>query len=150
MNLLIRKMTLTDLEQVIAIDQASFSLPWPERSFRFELTDNTASRSWVAELHGRIVGMVVLWLLVDEAHIATFATHPDFRQRGIGKRLLVHALAAVRAEGAHRSFLEVRAANTLAQEMYRTRLLRKCIVNLGLWKRDVARITIRIMVRTRS
>jgi len=119
MNLLIRKMTLTDLEQVIAIDQASFSLPWPERSFRFELTDNTASRSWVAELHGRIVGMVVLWLLVDEAHIATFATHPDFRQRGIGKRLLVHALAAVRAEGAHRSFLEVRAANTLAQEMYR-------------------------------
>ena len=42
-------MTLDDLEQVVAIDQISFSLPWPERSFHFELTDNPASRCWVAE-----------------------------------------------------------------------------------------------------
>lgn len=119
MNLFIRKMTLADLEQVVAIDQASFSLPWPARSFQFELTDNVASRSWVAELDGRIVGMIVLWLIVDEAHIATIATHPDFRQQGIGKKLLIHALGSVKAEGAQRAFLEVRAANTLAQEMYR-------------------------------
>ena len=45
----IRRMTLEDLEQVVAIDKASFSLPWPERSFRFEITDNPASRAWVAE-----------------------------------------------------------------------------------------------------
>lgn len=119
MNLFIRKMILADLEQVVAIDQVSFSLPWPARSFQFELTDNVASRSWVAELDGRIVGMIVLWLIVDEAHIATIATHPDFRQQGIGKKLLIHALGTMKAEGAQRAFLEVRAANTLAQEMYR-------------------------------
>jgi len=119
MNLFIRKMILADLEQVVAIDQVSFSLPWPARSFQFELTDNVASRSWVAELDGRIVGMIVLWLIVDEAHIATIATHPDFRQQGIGKKLLINALGTVKAEGAQRAFLEVRAANTLAQEMYR-------------------------------
>ncbi len=119
MNLSIRKMILADLEQVVAIDQASFSLPWPARSFQFELTDNVASRSWVAESDGRIVGMIVLWLIVDEAHIATIATHPDFRQQGIGKKLLIHALGSVKAEGAQRAFLEVRAGNTLAQEMYR-------------------------------
>jgi ribosomal-protein-alanine N-acetyltransferase len=119
MNLSVRKMILADLPQVVEIDKASFSLPWPERSFRFELTDNVASRSWVAELDGRIVGMIVLWLLVDEAHIATIATHPDFRQRGIGKKLLIHGLTSVKAEGAQRAFLEVRAGNELAQEMYR-------------------------------
>ena len=42
MNFMIRKMRLEDIEQVIAIDRLSFSLPWPERSFRFELTDNPA------------------------------------------------------------------------------------------------------------
>ncbi|HXF85970.1 MAG TPA: ribosomal protein S18-alanine N-acetyltransferase [Anaerolineales bacterium] len=119
MNLIIRKMTLDDLPSVIALDKMSFSLPWPERSFRYELTDNPASRCWVAEVDGRIVGMLVAWLLVDEAHIATLATHPDFRRQGIAKRLLAHALHSLRKEGARSSFLEVRESNIAAQEMYR-------------------------------
>jgi ribosomal-protein-alanine N-acetyltransferase len=119
MNLFIRRMILADLEQVVAIDQASFSLPWPARSFQYELTDNVASRSWVAELDGRIVGMIVIWLIVDEAHIATLATRPEFRRQGIGRKLLMHALESARMEGARRSFLEVRAGNLIAREMYR-------------------------------
>jgi ribosomal-protein-alanine N-acetyltransferase len=119
MNFMIRKMRLEDIEQVIAIDRVSFSLPWPERSFRFELTDNPASRCWVAEMDGKLVGMIVVWLIVDEVHVATIATHPDFRRQGIAKRLLSHALRQLSNEGAQSSFLEVRASNLAAQEMYR-------------------------------
>jgi [ribosomal protein S18]-alanine N-acetyltransferase len=118
-HLQIRKMTLDDLEQVIEIDQVSFSLPWPQRSFRFELTDNPASRCWVAELNGRVAGMLVGWLIVDEIHIATIAIHPDFRQQGIGKKLLSFALDSAKEEGAVSSFLEVREGNTTALNMYR-------------------------------
>jgi [ribosomal protein S18]-alanine N-acetyltransferase len=46
----IRPMTLEDIEQVHQIDVLSFSLPWPERSFRFELSENRSSRLWVAEV----------------------------------------------------------------------------------------------------
>lgn len=119
MNLTFRKMTVDDISAVIDLDQKSFSLPWPERSFRFELTDNPASRCWVAELDGKIVGMIVVWLIVDEAHVATVATHPDYRRRGIGKRLLAHALRHMMQDGARSSFLEVRESNLAAQEMYR-------------------------------
>ena len=119
MKPLIRKMTLEDMPAVIELDQISFSLPWPERSFRFELTDNPASRCWVAELDGKVVGMIVVWLIVDEAHVATLATHPEFRRQGIGQRLLSHALRDLIQEGARRSFLEVRESNLAAQEMYR-------------------------------
>jgi len=119
MNFMIRKMLQEDIEQVIAIDRVSFSLPWPERSFRFELTDNPASRCWVAEMDGKLVGMIVVWLIVDEVHVATIATHPDFRRQGIAKRLLSHALRQLSNEGAQSSFLEVRASNLAAQEMYR-------------------------------
>ena len=115
----IRRMTLDDLRQVAAIDQVSFSLPWPERSFRFEITDNPASRNWVAESNGKITGMIVVWLLVDEAHIATIATHPDYRRQGIASRLLIHALQELREEGAINSVLEVRESNLIAREMYR-------------------------------
>lgn len=120
MSYVIRKMTLDDFEQVVAIDQLSFSLPWPARSFRFELTDNPASRCWVTELDGRVVAMLVAWLIVDEIHIATIATHPDFRGRGIGKNLLSHALRSAKEEGAVKSFLEVRESNEVAQKMYRS------------------------------
>ena len=115
----IRRMTLEDLAQVIAIDQVSFSLPWPERSFRFEITDNPASRAWIAEEDGKIVGMIVAWLLVDEAHIATIATHPEFRRRGVASKLLIHAFEYMRSEGAVTSVLEVLESNAAAQEMYR-------------------------------
>ena len=115
----IRHMTIDDLLQVLAIDQVSFSLPWPERSFRFEITDNPASRTWVTESDGKITGMIVVWLLVDEAHIATIATHPDHRRQGIASRLLTHALHSMKDEGAVNSVLEVRESNTAAQEMYR-------------------------------
>jgi len=119
MNCNIRRMTLADLDQVIAIDQASFSLPWPERSFRFEVTDNPASRAWVAELEEKIIGMIVSWMFVDEVHIATIATHPDYLRQGIASQLLAHTLRHVRDEGAKSAFLEVRAGNTAAQAMYR-------------------------------
>ena len=66
MKLTIRKMTLDDVPAVIELDQKSFSLPWPERSFRFELTDNPASRCWVAELDGKMVGMIGALILVAE------------------------------------------------------------------------------------
>ncbi|MEZ0396538.1 MAG: ribosomal protein S18-alanine N-acetyltransferase [Anaerolineales bacterium] len=119
MNLVIRRMTLADVPAVHEIDRLSFSLPWPERSFRFEVSENPVSRPWVAEVDGRVVAMLVLWLTVDEAHIATIATHPDFRQRGIGERLMVAALQAARQEGARTAFLEVRASNLAAQNLYR-------------------------------
>lgn len=118
MNPVIRKMTIDDIPAVVELDKMSFSLPWPERSFRFELSDNPASRCWVAEVEGRIVGMIVVWLLIGEAHVATLATHPNFRRQGIAKRLLSHALQYLTDEGAQSSFLEVRASNSAAQEMY--------------------------------
>ena len=120
MSLVIRRMAMEDLEQVIAIDQVSFSLPWPSRTFQYELTDNPASRCWVAELDGRVAAMLVGWLIVDELHIATIATHPDFRGQGIGKAILLYALRSARDDGALKSFLEVRASNVTAQKMYKS------------------------------
>ncbi len=119
MSDIIRKMEIDDLAQVLAIDRLSFSLPWPERSFRFEISENPAARCWVLEAEGRVAATMVLWLIVDEAHIATLATHPEFRRRGYGRAILQHALAAAARQGAQRAYLEVRAGNHPAQAMYR-------------------------------
>jgi ribosomal-protein-alanine N-acetyltransferase len=118
-TVLIRRMRLEDVPAVHEIDMLSFSLPWSERSFRYEVTQNPISRGWVVEAEGRIAAMLVLWLVVDEAHIATIAVHPDFRRQGIGEQILLSALRSAKDEGAQRAFLEVRAGNAAAQAMYK-------------------------------
>ena len=120
MSLVVRKMTVADVPAAHAIDVGSFSLPWPERSLRFEVSDNPAARCYVAELHDQVIGMLVLWMIVDEAHIATLAIHPDHRRQGLAKRLLVEALRTAYQEGARQALLEVRAGNEAAQAMYHT------------------------------
>jgi ribosomal-protein-alanine N-acetyltransferase len=111
-------MTIEDVPVAHEIDKSSFTLPWPERSLRFEVSNNPVARCWVAELDGRVVGMLVLWMIIDEAHIATLAIHPDFRRQGIAEQLLVTALEKANEEGAQSALLEVRAGNEAAQALY--------------------------------
>ena len=118
MNYVIRRMTVADVPAAHAIDVLSFTLPWPERSLRYEVTGNPGARYWVAESDEQLVGILILWMIVDEAHIATIATHPDFRGRGIAKSLLVEALNSAYNEGAKSALLEVRAGNEAALKMY--------------------------------
>ena len=120
MNVIIRKMTVQDVPVVAQIDRMSFSLPWPEHSFHYEVSDNRVARCFVAETEDkRLTAMIVSWIVVDELHIATIATHPDFRRQGIGERILTAALKDASAAGVRRAFLEVRASNEAAQAMYR-------------------------------
>jgi [ribosomal protein S18]-alanine N-acetyltransferase len=119
MNVVVRRMTAADVPAVSQIDHLSFSLPWPEHSFQYEVSENHVSRCWVAEADGsRIAAMIVSWIIVDEMHIATIATHPDFRRQGIGERILRDALVDARQLGARLAFLEVRESNAAAQAMY--------------------------------
>src|SRR5690606_17665655 len=115
----VRRMTAADLDAVCDLEQRSFASPWPRRSFEFELNENRASHSWVAEVDGALVGMVILWLLVDEAHIATIAVDEGWRGRGIAARLLCAALEHLAGLGAVSAALEVRASNAAALRLYR-------------------------------
>ncbi|MBN1147711.1 MAG: ribosomal protein S18-alanine N-acetyltransferase [Anaerolineales bacterium] len=121
----IRTMQPEDLEQVLAIDRVSFSMPWPASAYKYELNENPLSLLWVAETNpligeGQIVGMIVVWLIVDEAHIATIAVRPEYRGQGIARSLLTTALRTTLRQGYHKATLEVRANNIAAQRLYRS------------------------------
>jgi len=111
-------MTIRDLEQVILLDRESFSLPWPESSFKFEIEKNESSRCWVSEIGQNIVAMMVAWVIVDEVHIATFAVQPNLRRQGIARQLLAHTLLDAYHSGARKGYLEVRRGNLAARALY--------------------------------
>lgn len=121
--LLIRPMRAEDLKRVQEIDQLSFTMPWPENAYRYELVENRLSSLWVAEdtdIEGikTVVGMIVIWYIIDEMHIATLAVHPLHRGRGIAKCLLITALKEASQKGMQLATLEVRANNIDAQALY--------------------------------
>ena len=70
-------------------------------------------------MDSRLVGMLVLWMILDEAHIATVATHPDYRRQGIAKQLLVEALELRMRKVLAALFWKSVSGNEPAQEMYR-------------------------------
>ncbi|HEX9092207.1 MAG TPA: ribosomal protein S18-alanine N-acetyltransferase, partial [Anaerolineales bacterium] len=122
-SLNIRRMTLDDVSRVREIDLLSFTLPWPEKSYLFELTENPTTLALVAEVvieaaRPIVIGMAVVWIIVDEAHIATIAIHPGFRGHGYGKKLLAATLRQAIQLGATQATLDVREHNELAQRMY--------------------------------
>lgn len=114
----IRSMQIDDLPQVLTIDQLSFSTPWPSNSFRYEILENPNGYCWVAVLDKKLIGFVVCWLIVDEAHIATIAVHPNYRRKGVSKSLVITGLCEMISRGAIMATLEVRAGNKIAQGLY--------------------------------
>ncbi len=119
----LRAMVLEDLSQVEVIDQLSFSAPWPKQAFHYELTQNKHALCQVAEYaktgqSAIIVGAIVVWVVLNEAHISTLAVHPSYRRRGIAQKLLISVLTLATQAGATQALLEVRASNVAAQNLY--------------------------------
>jgi [ribosomal protein S18]-alanine N-acetyltransferase len=116
--IVVDRMTVDDLLAVHVIERESFSTPWPEHAYRQEIEQNRLAHYIVARYGNAIVGFAGIWLLVDEAHVTTFATRTAWRRQGIGERLLVALLDLSLARGAKEATLEVRPSNVPAKRLY--------------------------------
>ena len=117
-RLTIEPMRLADVDEVQRIEEASFASPWPENAYRSELMTNRLASYLVARVEGRIVAYGGMWLMVDEAHITTFAVHPGWRRQRVGERLLLAFLDLARDRHAREATLEVRLSNLAARRLY--------------------------------
>lgn len=120
----IRLMQKEDLPQAQEIDKLCFTLPWPQGAFEYELEHNPRSVLWVAEVTKpdggkQVAGLIVLWLILEEGHIATLSVHPDYRKQGIAGSLLQTALIEAARQKCSEATLEVRETNIPAQNLYR-------------------------------
>jgi [ribosomal protein S18]-alanine N-acetyltransferase len=114
----IEPMTFADIPAVHAIERASFSVPWPDDAYRNELATNRLASYVVARTDDAVVGFAGLWVMVDEAHVTTFAVDPRWRRRGVGERMLLTLLDISVARHAREATLEVRLSNMPARRLY--------------------------------
>jgi ribosomal-protein-alanine N-acetyltransferase len=117
-RLTVAEMTAQDIPAVHAIESASFPTPWPPYAFRQELETNRLARYLVVRAGERVIAYAGIWLMVDEAHVTTFAVLPAYRRRGIGGLLLVELMELSADLGAAVCTLEVRLSNAAARKLY--------------------------------
>ncbi|MHB8881029.1 MAG: ribosomal protein S18-alanine N-acetyltransferase [Thermodesulfovibrionales bacterium] len=116
-EILIQRMKEEDLPEVLGIEALSFTAPWSEALFRIEL-QSPLSHPVVARHQGRIAGYLCANLVLDEAQILDLAVQPVLRRQGIASALIRETLAYLRGKGCRAVFLEVRASNRPALDMY--------------------------------
>lgn len=116
-NFAIKCLREEDLPAVQRIERLSYPHPWPEEQFRQEMRNSVSSVD-LLWLGGQLAGYICYWLIVGEMQILNVATAPEFRQQGIGGRLLRHAFAACAGQGLERAWLEVRIGNVAAIALY--------------------------------
>ncbi len=117
-RLVIDRMTHADLAAVQQIEKASFTTPWPAYAYRNELEANRLAHYLVVRVGREVIGYAGIWLMVDEAHVTTFAVTPAWRRRRIGERLILALLDLAIARGAREATLEVRLSNLGARRLY--------------------------------
>jgi len=109
-----------DLKDVIWIEGQSFVTPWRGNAFRREVErDDDYSHFIVARYKRKTIAFLGFTHVLDEAHIVTFAVHPEFRRRGVGTQLLTYTINIAKSLGAKKVILEVRVSNISAQSLYR-------------------------------
>ncbi len=113
----LREVKLADIDQMMAIERASFTSPWSSGFFIEEIRVSYA-KSVLAEVEGRIVGYIIYWQLLKEVDIHNLAVHPSHRRHGVGRILLTTAIDGAKGQGTDRVTLEVRKSNQAAQQLY--------------------------------
>ena len=111
-------MEAEEIGEVLEIEKLSFNNPWSYESFDFEINKNNLSRYIVAKIDGKITGYAGIWFILDEVHITNIAVHPDYRNRGIGDKLIKKIISIAGESSLKGITLEVRNSNSQAIYLY--------------------------------
>ena len=106
-----------DLDDVAAIGRTVFNDPWSRRSF-VDLVNDERVVFLVAATETSVVGYAIVLIAGVECELANLAVARLMHRQGLGARLLEEATTRARGRGCTEMFLEVRASNRAAIELY--------------------------------
>jgi ribosomal-protein-alanine N-acetyltransferase len=116
-NLCFSKMNVTDIEDVIAVEQSAYPFPWTRGNFLDSL--DSGYEAWVLrDEDGRLLGYFLMMHAVEEVHLLNITVRPDRQGQGLGRKLLDKLIALARDAGMHAVLLEVRPSNNHALMVY--------------------------------
>ena len=114
----IRAASLGDLDDLVEIENTQFPEPWSRTLLKEELELGHLRRYSVAVENKKVIGVLGLMLIDEDAHINTIASAQGHEGRGVARSLLDEALPVISAQGFTRITLEVAVGNARARDLY--------------------------------
>ena len=115
---MIRIARLSDLQEIIKIENDSFMDPWPEIAFKSEFNSKSA-RSYVYLLNETVIGYLFCWYIRNEIYINNIAVNSEYRRMGIGRKMIKYIKNNF-SNNVKKIHLEVKSSNIPAVEFYRS------------------------------
>jgi len=103
-----------EFRKIYKIEKASFSHPWKESMF---FSPN--QRFILAFENEKIVGYICFSQVIDECHILNVAVSPQFREKGIARKMFDFLFSLGEKDGFNFYYLEVSENNLPAISLYK-------------------------------
>ena len=110
-------MEQTHVPQIAQLETLCFSEPWSEASVASELSNPLSC--WLVAVEGeQVAGYIGSQTVMGETDMMNVAVAPDYRRKGVGEKLILALVDALKEGGSHWLMLEVRQSNAPARALY--------------------------------
>ena len=106
------------LDACMELDQLALQRIWSKQQWREELSDSRRLCFGMIE-NSKLLAIACGWLVIDEIHITVVAVHPEYRRKGLGKRIFSKLLEEAKSRRCSRATLEVSVENFAARSLYK-------------------------------
>lgn len=117
MTEIVRPARVSDIDDLMSIETASYTEPFSEEIF-LEFLHDKSTICAVAERDGQIIGYALVAVNLQLSQLLSIAVAPEHRSNGVARRLLANVMEHCRTSGAENIRLEVRSANYPARKLY--------------------------------
>ena len=111
---------LSQLDEIVEIENSSFEKPWKRSQLMGYIQDNIDSENWVFVHDEKVVGYIFGWIIQNEFHLHNIAVHPNYLRKKIGHKLINHIISRVADRKVNVILLEVSVNNISAQKCYKS------------------------------
>lgn len=115
----ILKVSHSDLDKILEIENESFIKPFKKENFLYELNENPFSRFYKLVIDNEIIGFLLLYVTFDSSSIVQIAIKKDKRNQGFAEFLLQNVEKLLIKEEVNFITLEVRVSNIPARKLYK-------------------------------
>lgn len=115
----ILKVSHSDLDKILEIENESFIKPFKKENFLYELNENPFSRFYKLVIDNEIIGFLLLYVTFDSSSIVQIAIKKDKRNQGFAGFLLQNVEKLLIKEEVSFITLEVRVSNIPARKLYK-------------------------------
>jgi ribosomal-protein-alanine N-acetyltransferase len=109
-----------DVDRVLVVERAAYSFPWTRGNFIDSLAAGYLAELLLSDDAG-LIGYYVAMAGVDEMHLLNLTVAPAQQRRGHSRSLLDALERRCREQGLSALWLEVRASNDRARQVYAQR-----------------------------